>query len=212
MIKQQPQATYIEIKLFLADHECVGSSWTQFADDGDCRKTFHSLCRAACHTQTDEDRLVSSDLESCRLLLEETRKIHAEEMAAITAERQEMAEYLRDGETPLECVKRNRADADAVLGLLGREKRLTDSLINECESIRLRAENAELNLDIAHGIAATRKKALDEMMLSALRSQAREAEASAKEMAAQRKVTAIEDRVASLEELVSNACEHNGEA
>lgn len=35
--------------------------------------------------------------------------------------------YLKDGETPAQCIKRNRADVDVALGLLAKEKQKAES-------------------------------------------------------------------------------------
>lgn len=39
----------------------------------------------------------------------------------------ECSPYLKDGETPAQCIKRNRADVDLVLGLLAKEKQKAES-------------------------------------------------------------------------------------
>ncbi|HWB15944.1 MAG TPA: hypothetical protein VG538_06005 [Vicinamibacterales bacterium] len=62
-------------------------------------------------TPTDEQRLTAT-VEGCRAQLEAERELHREEMAAITAERAALADYLQDGETVVECVKRIAAERD----------------------------------------------------------------------------------------------------
>ncbi len=61
---------------------------------------------------------------------------------------QSMERYLKAGETPIECVERNRADVDSMLTLLADEKRKSEALL-------ARAEAAEAKLGEATPPAQT---------------------------------------------------------
>jgi hypothetical protein len=59
----------------------------------------------------------------------------------------ECSEYLKDGETPAECIQRNRDDVRGVMSLLAKEKHLTESLQSKAEAAEKRV--AELEGDVA---------------------------------------------------------------
>ncbi len=54
--------------------------------------------------------------------------------------------YLKDSETPAECIERNRADVMSMLGLLAKEKHLSESQAQRITD--LEAENARLRATV----------------------------------------------------------------
>ena len=61
-------------------------------------------------------------------------------------EREPLEPHLKDGETPAECVKRNRAEVDLVLGLLAKEKARVETRDALLERARAELNWALLNL------------------------------------------------------------------
>lgn len=54
--------------------------------------------------------------------LSDARRAALAKVQVLEAERDQCAPYLKEGETPAECICRNRADVDTALGLLAQEK------------------------------------------------------------------------------------------
>jgi hypothetical protein len=71
--------------------------------------------------------------------------------------------FLQDGETPVECIVRNRADVDTALGLLAKEKQTLEALVREwrAQQTRALADAAEYDRcgDTAGNSHAYRKEA-----------------------------------------------------
>lgn len=67
--------------------------------------------------------------------------------ASLSGAADEIAQYLKDGETVVECIARNRADTDAVLTLLAREKRRSKLLYDALQTVMRYAPGYDWNAD-----------------------------------------------------------------
>jgi len=95
-----------------------------------------------------EDGIVNYD--EARAVLVAALQPLADRLRAAEERLTECAEYLNDGETPAECIDRNRRDIDAVLGLLVVEKRKTDALRDYANDSLTGGEGSE----VAHIVGA----------------------------------------------------------
>jgi hypothetical protein len=75
---------------------------------------------------------------------------------AFAAERAACAPYLKDGETPVQCIKRNRTDIDALMGLLAAEKRKNETLETERTACAAIAREVKSHYYTGEGAVAAR--------------------------------------------------------
>lgn len=77
----------------------------------------------------------------------EEKTLHQSADASLSGAADEIAQYLKDGETVVECIARNRADTDAVLTLLAREKRRSKLLYDALQTVMRYAPGYDWNAD-----------------------------------------------------------------
>lgn len=81
----------------------------------------------SCEPFTD-DGLLGLDREELRAIVREVRGVRDALVTMYNAELERCGEYLKEDETPSQCIKRNRDDANAVLGMLAAERKKVEEL------------------------------------------------------------------------------------
>lgn len=120
----------------------------------------------SCAPFTD-DGLLGLDRDELREIVREVRGARDAIVTMYNAELERCGEYLKEGETPSQCIKRNRDDANAVLGMLAAERKKVEELrsaLTDAQEVARRGDEIILRLDQKLAAAHSSLTARDDLL------------------------------------------------